>query len=85
MSDSAITDTLDGYLRRIMDSPGWEGSVVIEVVEGGCDIFWRTEKQGKEREDYDPDAKGATVLEALARAAADADALSDSGSLDTPR
>lgn len=66
---------LDKYLRRIMDSPGWFGSVVIEVTEGGAEVFWRTEEQGKEREDYGPDAAGSSVLTALAAAARDADAL----------
>lgn len=76
-----ISPNPDAYIRRIMASPGWSGSVVIEATQDeGVAIFWRTEEQGKEREDYGPDAVGPTVLDALARAAADADALSEPAS-----
>ena len=76
--------SLDKYLRRIMASPGWSGSVVIEVTpDEGVSISWRTEEQGKEWEDYGPDATGHTVLTALAVAARDADALGN-GHAETP-
>ena len=70
----------DAYVKRIMASPGWNGSVVIEAFpDGHAEVTWRTEQQGKGREDYAPDAVGPSVLDALSRAAADADALSETG------
>ena len=77
----AISPSPDAYVRRIMASPGWDGSVVIEAFpDGHAEVTWRTEQQGKGREDYAPDAVGPSVLDALSRAAADADALSETAS-----
>ena len=78
---TAISPNPDAYVRRIMASPNWSGSVVIEVTPDGAEVWWRTEEQGRDLDDHAmPDAVGPSVLDALARAAADADALSENGS-----
>lgn len=68
----------DAYVKRIMRSPRWNGSVVIEAFpDGHAEVWWKASEQGRDADKFDADAVGPTVLDALARAAADADSLAE--------